>query len=110
MLVSVRSMAKSSKYNPTKHVIDAQHEYIGELMPEFDTPICVCGHGVFYHTMKISSPIVGKIPEDKLHAPTKVGIGRCNDNDVGRYTCGCKRFYSIDYWFNGLWEKMKEYK
>ena len=74
-----------------------------------EPPMCTCGHDIFYHDMQIVPHIVGKVPEDKLRAPTEVSVGKCNENDGHRYICKCKQFNSIDTWMNQLWEEMKKY-
>ena len=72
-----------------------------------DTPVCVCGHDIYYHDMIIRPHIVGPVKEEDVNKPTEVSVGKCNENDGHRYTCKCKRFYSIDTWMNELWEAVK---
>ncbi len=89
-LVSVKFMAKS-------------------LSRKKDIPMCICGHDIFYHDMRVTPHIVGYISADKIHNPTNIAIGKCNENDGEYYTCKCKQFNSIDMWMNELWEEMKQY-
>ena len=96
------------KYNPTKHVIDAQHKYLEERIPEMKSrpllsshaPVCNCGHDVFYHQIVI-------LRHNSEGDATQITIGGCNETDGTSYTCKCRRFNSIDSWMNELWEKIR---
>ena len=63
-----------------------------------DTPVCACGHDIFYHDIAI----IGTADEGE---PTPVKVGRCHGDE-----CKCRRYYGTNEWFNDLWNKFKRYQ